>query len=200
MAVNPDPKPGRWILPLVILAMIAFTYFFVRELPEAAPGSSVAGGDTTTTTLGGDGSTTSTVAGPVDPAVQAYVDEVRAISNDLAAQGTELQTANAGFDADPREVQYPDAVSRFEAVITATQALLGRMEGLAAPEGLDANHQALLNALTTAVGAAQDSLAGLQSDDPGVVRRSAVEAFGNSVAGFAEEVTVLEQAAGVPAQ
>lgn len=200
MAVNPDPKPGRWILPLVILAMIAFTYFFVRELPEAAPGSTVAAGDTTTTTLGGDGSTTSTAAGPVDPAVQAYVDEVRSISNDLAAQGTELQTANAGFDADPREVQYPDAVSRFEAVIAATQALLGRMEALTAPEGLDANHQALLNGLTTAVGAAEDALAGLQSDDPGVVRRSAVEAFGNSVADFAEEVTVLEQAAGVPPQ
>ena len=200
MTVNPDPKPGRWILPLVILAMIAFTYFFVRELPEAAPGSTVAAGDTTTTTLGGDGSTTSTAAGPVDPAVQAYVDEVRSISNDLAAQGTELQTANAGFDADPREVQYPDAVSRFEAVIAATQALLGRMEALTAPEGLDANHQALLNGLTTAVGAAEDALAGLQSDDPGVVRRSAVEAFGNSVADFAEEVTVLEQAAGVPPQ
>ena len=200
MAVNPDPKPGRWILPLVILAMIAFTYFFVRELPEAAPGSTVAAGDTTTTTLGGDGSTTSTAAGPVDPAVQAYVDEVRSISNDLAAQGTELQTANAGFDADPREVQYPDAVSRFEAVIAATQALLGRMEALTAPEGLDANHQALLNGLTTAVGAAEDALAGLQSDDPGVVRRSAVEAFGNSVADFAEEITVLEQAAGVPPQ
>ncbi len=199
MAVNPDPKPGRWILPLVILAMIAFTYFFVRELPEAAPGTTAVSGDSTTTTLGGDGSTTTTQAGPIDPAVQAYVDEARAISTDLAAQGTELQAANSGFDADPREVQYPDAVSRFEAVIAATQGLLARMEGLTAPEGLDANHQALLNELTTAVGAAQDALAGLQSDDPGVIRRSAVEAYGNSVAGFAEEVTVLEQAAGVPA-
>ena len=36
MAFNPDPKPGRWILPLVVLGMIAFTYFFVRELPEAS--------------------------------------------------------------------------------------------------------------------------------------------------------------------
>lgn len=200
MAVNPDPKPGRWILPLVILAMIAFTYFFVRELPEATPGSTVAGGDSTTTTLGGDGSTTSTVAGPVDPAVQAYVDEVQAISSDLSTQGSELQTTNAGFDADPREIEFRDAVTRFEAVIDATQELLGRMEGLTAPEGFDANHQALLNEMTTAVGAAEDALAGLQSDDPGVIRRSAVEAYGNAVAGFAEEVTVLEQAAGVPPQ
>lgn len=197
MAVNPDPKPGRWILPLVILAMIAFTYFFVRELPGATTSTTAVSGDTTTTTPGGDGSTTTTLAGPVDPAVQAYVDEVRAISTDLTAQGDELEATNAGFDADPREIQYPDAVSRFEAVISATQALLGRMEGLTAPDGLDANHQALVTELTAAVGAAEDALAGLQSDDPGVIRRSAVEAFGNSVTGFAEEVTVLEQAAGV---
>jgi hypothetical protein len=36
MALNPDPKPGRWILPLVVLGMVAFTYFFVRALPEGA--------------------------------------------------------------------------------------------------------------------------------------------------------------------
>ena len=49
MAVNPDPKPGRWILPLVILGMIGFTYFFVRELPEASPDSTLVAQPTSTT-------------------------------------------------------------------------------------------------------------------------------------------------------
>ena len=31
MTSNYDPKPGRWMLPLVVLAMVAFTYLFVRE-------------------------------------------------------------------------------------------------------------------------------------------------------------------------
>ena len=35
MALNADPKPGRWILPLVVLGMVAFTYFFVGAFTEA---------------------------------------------------------------------------------------------------------------------------------------------------------------------
>ena len=30
-----DPKHGRWILPLVVLALVAFTYTFVNNLPAA---------------------------------------------------------------------------------------------------------------------------------------------------------------------
>ena len=76
MAVNPDPKPGRWILPLVILGMIAFTYFFVRSLPEASPDTTLAPGDTTPTTVGGGGPTTTSVpggTGSIPDAVAAYI-------------------------------------------------------------------------------------------------------------------------------
>ena len=68
MAVNPDPKPGRWILPWSF-GMIAFTYFFVRSLPEASPDTTLAAGDTTSTTVGGgDGPTTTTgPGGGLDP-------------------------------------------------------------------------------------------------------------------------------------
>src|SRR5690606_28312697 len=52
MAVNADPKPGRWILPLVVLGMVAFTYFFVRALPSGSEpgeetGTTLAASDTT---------------------------------------------------------------------------------------------------------------------------------------------------------
>src|SRR5690554_3625932 len=104
MAFNPDPKPGRWILPLVVLAMIAFTYYFVRELPAASPTSTTIGAGSTTTTGAGEGSTSTTAAGPTDPAVQDYVDAVRAINDALAEQGSELTAANTGFDANPRTV------------------------------------------------------------------------------------------------
>lgn len=194
MAVNPDPRPGRWILPLVILAMIAFTYFFVRELPAASPDTTQAAGTTTTTT--GDGATTTSTV-PIDPAVQAYVDQVREIQTELEEQRAELEAANSGFDADPRTVQYQDAVSRFQGVVSATQALVDRFEALTPPEGLDPNHQVLLTAVTTAAVAAEDALSGLQSDDPGVIRRNSVEAYVNAATDFSEEVAVLEQAAGV---
>jgi hypothetical protein len=197
MAVNPDPRPGRWILPLVVLAMIAFTYFFVRELPEASPDTTQLAGDTTTTTSPDD--STTTTASAIDPETLAYVEQVREIRDGLEAQRQELEAANSGFDASPRTVEYQDAVSRFQAVATATSELADRLEGLTPPEDFQPNHQVLLTHLDAAAGAAEDALAGLQSDDPGVIRRNSVEAYGNAAASFVEEVGILEDAAGVDA-
>ncbi|HEX6946146.1 MAG TPA: hypothetical protein VF246_02200 [Acidimicrobiia bacterium] len=198
MAFNPDPKPGRWILPLVVLAMIAFTYYFVRELPAASPTSTTIGAGSTTTTGAGEGSTSTTAAGPTDPAVQDYVDAVRAINDALAEQGSELTAANTGFDANPRTVEYRDAVSRFEAVQGATEDLLTQLQDLTAPESVAAHHENLVEHLTAAVQAAEDALNGLQSDDPGTIRRSAVDAYANTVTQFADELAALEETAGVP--
>ena len=54
MPRNPDPKHGRWILPLIILAMIVLTITFVNSLE---PAESEAG---TTTTLPPPSTTTTT--------------------------------------------------------------------------------------------------------------------------------------------
>ena len=121
MAVNPDPKPGRWILPLVILGMMAFTYFFVRSLPEASPDTTLVAGPSTTAGVGGDGSTTTVPGEPgvtVDDAAATYLAELDRINGELAALDAELTAVNTGFDADPREIEYGDAEPRFEAVVT----------------------------------------------------------------------------------
>ena len=56
MTFSTDPKPGRWILPLIILAMVGFTYVFVSSLEEQVPAETDAGLDLpvleTTTTVG----------------------------------------------------------------------------------------------------------------------------------------------------
>ena len=96
MAVNPDPKPGRWILPLVILGMIAFTYFFVSELPEASPDTTLVGQETTTTTLGTATTTEASGGGELDPEIQAYLDELDAINSELQLLNTEMVTVNTG--------------------------------------------------------------------------------------------------------
>jgi hypothetical protein len=195
MAVNPDPKPGRWILPLVILGMIAFTYFFVRELPEASPDTTQTAAGTTTTTLGPGGTTVPT--GTTDPEVQAYVDQVEAINEQLQAQKTELVAANTGFDND--EVTFDDAETRFTAVDTATAALVEQFNALVVPEGLQPNHDVLATEIEFASLAAGDALAGLTSDDPGTLRRNAVEGYVQAADNFAAEVVNLQTAAGVSA-
>jgi hypothetical protein len=194
MAVNPDPKPGRWILPLVILGMIAFTYFFVRELPEASPETTLAGGETTTTAPGAS-TTTTPDGGVVDPEVLAYVEQVGTINDALQVLRTELVAANTGFDEDT--VTFDEAEARFTAVDTQTAALLGQFNALTPPASLQANHDVLATELEFASLAAGDALSGLTSSDPGTLRRSAVEGYVQAADSFAAEVVNLSTAAGL---
>ena len=198
MAVNPDPKPGRWILPLVILGMIAFTYFFVRELPEASTETSLVSGQETTTTLdgGGDGSTSTTQSQtPLDPETQTYLDTIDTINEDLQVQRTELVTVNEGFDADPREIEFDDAETRFEAVATDTQALADQLGGLTPPAALEGNHASLQAAVDLAAVSATEALAGLRSTDTGERRNTAVDSYVQAATDFGTEVTNTHNAA-----
>lgn len=200
MAVNPDPKPGRWILPLVILGMIAFTYFFVRSLPEASPDTTLAAGDTTSTTVGGgDGPTTTTGpggTGSIPDASAAYIGELDRINGEFQALNNELVAVNTGFDADPREIEFGDAETRMEAVATSSQALSDQVAALAPPSGLEPNQEALAAAASLAARAAGEALSGLQSADPGDLRRAAVTAYTGAVTDFDVEVQNARTAAG----
>lgn len=200
MAVNPDPKPGRWILPLVILGMIAFTYFFVRQLPEASPDTTLIGApDTTTTTSGNPSETTTPGENPVDPEAQAYLTELDAINSDLQLLGTEIVTVNDAFDDDPRQIEFSEAADRFEAVAANTQTQAERLAALTVPVGLEQNQEALQRAIDLATDAANDAVAGIRSTDTGQLRRAAVEAYTVATEDFATEVTNARNAAGASA-
>ncbi len=195
MAVNPDPKPGRWILPLVILGMIGFTYFFVRELPEASPDTTLVGQPVTTTLPESTGTTEDLGGGTLAPETQAYVDELDNINDALQLLGVEMVTVNDGFDADPREIEYEDAELRLEAVQTQTQVLADNLDALTVPVGMEINQEALKTAMQFAALAAGDALNGLLSTDTGELRRNAIEAYTRAVADFATEVTNAHNAA-----
>jgi hypothetical protein len=199
MAVNPDPKPGRWILPLVILGMIAFTYFFVSSLPEASPDTTLAAGGSTTTTVPGQ-SPSSTVeggnGGTVGDEAGAYITELDRINGEFQVLNTELVTVNTGFDADPREIEYDDAESRMEAVSTSAQALSDAVTALSPPAGLEGNQEALAAQATLAARAASEALSGLRSTNPGELRRAAVSTFTTATTDFSTEVENARTAAG----
>jgi hypothetical protein len=197
MAVNPDPKPGRWILPLVILGMIAFTYFFVRSLPEASPDTTLAAGSSPTTAVGGDSSTTVPGEGGTIPdEAAAYIAELDRINGEFQALNAELVAVNTGFDADPREIEFGDAESRMEAVAASAQSLSDQTAALVPPAGLEANQEALAAAASLAARAAGEAVTGLQSADPGDLRRAAVTAFTGAVTDFDVEVENARTAAG----
>ena len=195
MAVNPDPKPGRWILPLVILGMIAFTFFFVRELPEASPDTTLAGQPTTTTVPDSPITTVDGGGGELDPETQAYLDELDVINAALQLLTTEMVTVNDGFDADPREIEYEDAEPRLEVVVEDTTDLSDQVTNMDIPAGLEVNHDVLKTAVQFASLAAGDALDGLRSSDTGERRQVAVEAYVQATEDFNTEVTNAHNAA-----
>ncbi len=204
MTLNPDPKPGRWILPLVVLGMVAFTYFFVRALPTGT-----AEDDTTVTTVaatdttlpgdnGGDPTTDPTPGnGESGNPVDVYLNGVTAILQSMDGLQQEMAAVNGGFDADPREVEYSDAVDRLRALADQAEDLVAELDALTAPEPLSTNHETIRTAVTTAAAAADEALAGLQSTDDGSQRRDAVEAFDSAVADLRTAVDNARSAAGL---
>lgn len=195
MAVNPDPKPGRWILPLVILGMIAFTFFFVRELPEASPDTTLAGQPTTTTVPDSPVTTVDGGGGELDSETQTYLDELDVINAALQLLTTEMVTVNDGFDADPREIEYEDAEPRLEVVVEDTTDLSDQVTNMDIPAGLEVNHDVLKTAVQFASLAAGDALDGLRSSDTGERRQVAVEAYVQATEDFNTEVTNAHNAA-----
>lgn len=207
MALNPDPKPGRWILPLVVLGMVAFTYFFVRALPTGTaddPSGTTISATDTTLPAGDDPdpgtdppATTQPTGTDLDPVTQAYLDGVGGVLTSMEELQREMAAVNSGFDAEPREVEYSDAVDRLRALANNAEALIGQVDQLTVPEDLATNHETIRTAVTTAAGAANDALAGLQSDDDGTQRRNALIAFDSAVADLQTAVENARSAAGL---
>lgn len=203
MALNPDPKPGRWILPLVVLGMVAFTYFFVRELPadnvdQAATSTPTSTPDQTGTSEVESSSPTTSTPNTVssDPATQAYLDGV----NQILATATDLQTEmtaiNDGFDAEPRTVEYGDAVDRLEALGATAEEQVTAIDALTPPDNLTDVHNQIRTAIVTISGASDDALAGLQSTDDGSQRRNALTAFDQGVADLQTAIDTAASVAG----
>lgn len=189
--------------------MVAFTYFFVRALPTGTAddtvGTTIAATDTTFpgNTSDEDPPTTSpdsTDNGSLDEPVQAYLDGVGNIMASMEELQQEMAAVNGGFDADPREVEYSDAVDRLEALADTAQALVADMDELSVPDTLSTNHETIRTAVVTAASAAEEALAGLQSTDDGSQRRDAVAAFDSAVADLRTSIENARSAAGLSSE
>lgn len=188
MAVNPDPRPGRWLLPLVILGMVVFTYVFVQALPGAdAEGDDLSSETTTTTTTEpeADSSTTSTTEAVVlDPSVQNYLDLVASQETALTGFQTEMATINGQWDAEERTVTYPDTEAALVDLAGRVRTWAQDVAAVVAPLGLEGVHTVLSAAAAEAANASDAVVAGLQSSDTGEARRAALDSFDEAVRAF----------------
>jgi len=198
---NPDPKPGRWILPLIIVGMVGFTYFFVQQLPDTQPDETTTTSATTTTTTNSDNGTTTTTASAIPAEVQAYVDKMTESQAELAGIEADLLDVNTQQDASPRVIVYQDALAGFRDAEERASVFADGVEIAAPPAGYDA--LATIHAdLATAAGklraAAQNARVGFEGPS-GQPRRDAVAAFQAASAEFATAFEALVAAAAATA-
>jgi hypothetical protein len=168
---NPDPKHGRWILPLIIVAMIVLTITFVTSLEPAEQEEG------TTTTLPPPSTTTSTTL-PTDVAaflvtLDAYENQVTAFQSDVAAINTDWEDSQITFD---------EARSSFAEVGAAVAAWEDEVAGAGdVPSELAEGHVALVVEVEKLAPAVDEITAGLEAPDDGTLRREAVAAFDDQV-------------------
>lgn len=196
MQHKPDPKPGRWILPLIIIAMVGFTYVFTSSITPTLPDVTVApidvGTDNTTgpdTTEGDTAVITEDTAPTVDPEVTAYIAQLEGFIADLDAANTQLVDANAGWDA--RTIKYGETKTAFQEAAASLQTWSNSVSASIPPASVAAlqlPHQDIIDATVTPVDEAKKALDGLVNSESTVPRRDAIQRFSSAVDDFKAKV------------
>lgn len=165
-----DPKHGRWILPLVVVGIIAFTFVFVRALEPAA---SPAAADTTTTLAP---TTTSPVptSTTLPPAIAAFVESAETIQAAAAELSEEAVTANQEWEDGG---SYTAALNALRDIAARTGDLSLDVENTTVPESAEASWAVVQAAADAMVIAGNGMVEGIQAPDNGQIRRTALEEY-----------------------
>ncbi len=202
MNVNPDPRPGRWLLPLVVLGMVMFTYVFVNQLPgDGATTTTTAGGlagPTSSTSLpdgsdpsDGTGTTAATTDGttaPAAPDTAAYLEAMAAFNTQLTGFQADLSAANAAWE-EGGPGSYSTAQAAFTEISQQVTTWQEQVVAVSVPQSLAATHESLVAAAEQAAAQAAAALDGLVNAPGPEPRVQAVARFDEAVSAFAQALT-----------
>ncbi len=186
-----DPKHGRWILPVVIAALIGFTVVFVRALPAAdiVESTTTTTSSTTTTTL----PTTTTTTLPAD--IRAFLGEVDRFEETAKTLRDDLNHVNDDWEnREETGVSIQETEEDFQAVIDAQQQLANEVSSTSVPEPYEDTWPQTKTLSQDLVTLAEAVLDGLLAPDDGTARREAVENYNIGVDAFLAQLEVVRQA------
>ena len=188
-----DPKHGRWILPLVVLALVAFTYTFVNSLPPAeAP--------TTTTLAAGQGTTTSeppetTTTTTLPPEVVEFI----ATADALSATAETMQGNAQLINDDYGDAGYGATRDLLSDLKIETSDFADQVAGMVDESAVPSAATDKWNDATTAAAAmslaADDMFDGLVNTSGSETRLAALEEFNIAAATFVQTLDAAKEAA-----
>ena len=189
---NQDPKPGRLVLPLVLIGMIATTYTFVNRVAtnndldlvvEETPVETIAEEEVVE-----DTSTTSTTTTLPDDYVQ-YLEEISAEKIQATELGKDVLEANENWDE--KSVTYPEAKDEFRAFIATAEEFVTTVSEPGPPNeyaNLVTSHEELKTLVNLVYADTVELLAGLESSDTGEQRAAALDSFNSNLDQFIKKI------------
>ena len=188
---NSDPKPGRIVLPLVLIGMIATTYTFINrvatnnnleivtEVTTVETVAEEATEDTTTT------STTTTL--PEN--YVAYLEEITAEKIQATELGKKVLEANQNWD--DKTITYQEAKQEFAAFIEDAEEFVITVTEPGPPNeyaNLVTSHEELKTLVNIIAEDTVELLAGLESSDKGEQRAAALDSFNKNLDQFIKRI------------
>ena len=189
---NEDPKPGRLVLPLVLIGMIATTYTFINRVSsnndlEIQPVVEEVVEPIVEDTTIEDTTTTTTTTLPVE--VVTYLEEISSEKIQSIDLATKVLEANDSWDNE--SITYQEAKDEFAEFIEDAQQFVETVAEPGPPStfaGLVKSHEELKSLAELIYADTQELLEGLTSSDTGEQRAAALESFNNNINGFQEKI------------
>ena len=195
---NTDPKPGRIVLPLVLIGMIATTYTFVNrvstnnELDITTPVEVEEEVVEETT----EETTTTTTTTTLPDNYVAYLEEITAEKIQATELGKKVLEANQNWD--DKSVTYQEAKVEFRDFIDDAEQFVTTVTEPGPPNEfafLVTSHEELKTLVNLIYEDTVELLAGLESSDTGEQRAAALDSFNRNLDLFINKIEEIVAAA-----
>ena len=187
---NSDPKPGRLILPLVLIGMIATTYTFINRV--ATNNSIDIVEDTTTTTISAEASidtTTTSTTTTLPEGVVNYLEEITGEKIQVIELGKKVLETNQRWD--DKITTYQEAQQEFQDFIDDFDQFVGLFENPGPPSSessLVSTHEELTVLANLLYADTLELLEGLTAPDTGERRTAALSSFNSNLDLFIKKI------------
>ena len=189
---NSDPKPGRLILPLVLIGMIATTYTFINRVTTNNNLEVINVNDSTTEVVTEevvvDTTTTSTTT-TLPEADVAYLEEIQAEKIQSVELGKKVLETNQRWD--DKDTTYQEAQQEFEAFINDAEQFVTTVSDPGPTNSnanLVSNHEELKILVNLIYEDTKELLEGLTAPDTGERRSIALTSFNNNLRSFQQKI------------
>ena len=196
---NSDPKPGRIVLPLVLIGMIATTYTFVNRVAEnnnlEITSPAVVEDEEVSEEVTDETTTTTTTTTLPDNYV-AYLEEITAEKIQATELGKKVLEANENWDE--KTVTYQEAKVEFRDFIDDAEQFVTTVSEPGPPNefaNLVTSHEELKTLVNLIYEDTVELLAGLESSDTGEQRAAALDAFNRDLDLFINKIEEIVAAA-----